>query len=190
MPDIVKDRFVNSTINALNTTFSKFNIYGIVVSNIAELSMIKKANITQDIDLVANYTFNVFNNITTNKLLDIGFNSVTLSPEPDADSVSSVSRNTEFIVYGTIPLMHTGYCLLGKSNRCYNDCKMLCKNSNNYYLKDRYNFKFRIIPDNLQTITTIYNSRVINVDYSRLNIQRIRFDFLDESIEEINNLIN
>jgi len=44
MPDIVKDRFVNSTINALNTTFSKFNIYGIVVSNIAELSMIKKAN--------------------------------------------------------------------------------------------------------------------------------------------------
>ena len=85
--------------------------------------------------------------------------------------------------------MHTSYCLLGKANKCYKECSALCKSKNTYYLKDRYGFKFRIIPDNLQTITTIYNSRIIKKDYSKLNIKNIRFDILDESIEEINNII-
>ena len=189
MPDIVKDKFVNSIKNVLNCAFSNYKICGIVVSNLSELSIIDKAYTSESIDLVANYTFNVFNDITKNKLLEIGFNTVTLSPEPDADSVNNVSENTELIVYGTIPLMHTGYCLLGKSNRCYKNCNMLCKSENRYYLKDRYDFKFRIIPDNLQTITAIYNSRKTKIDYSKLNISSVRFDFLDESIDEINSIL-
>ena len=95
---------------------------------------------------------------------ELGFTSITLSPELDERELSNISaKNKEVIVYGKIPLMTMSYCLLGKSNRCYKECKHLCLENNNYYLNDRYNFKFRVIPDNIQTLTTIYNSR--NISY-------------------------
>ena len=83
--------------------------------------------------------------------------------------------------------MTLSYCLLGKSNRCYSECSKLCNSHNKFYLQDRYNFKFRIIPDNMSTITTIYSSKNINLSNKLSNY--IRFDFLDETIEEINSLI-
>ena len=47
----------------------------------------------------------------------------------------------------------------------------------------RNNFKFRIIPDNIQTLTTIYNSR--NISISKVNAKCIRYDILDETIEDL-----
>ena len=82
--------------------------------------------------------------------------------------------------------MTMSYCLLGKSNRCYKECKHLCLENNSYYLNDRYNFKFRVVPDNIQTLTTIYNSR--NLSISTTDANCLRYDILDETIEEINNL--
>lgn len=67
---------------------------------------------------------------------------------------------------------------------------MKCQNdTNKYYLKDRMGFLFRIIPDNLQTITTIYNSKTLSIDCGDLNIDYARIDILDENIDEINNVI-
>ena len=85
--------------------------------------------------------------------------------------------------------MNCSYCLLGKSNKCYPECKMRCSNNNKYYLKDRLGFKFRIIPDNIQTVTAIYNSKITSIDSSDLNIYSARINILDESIDEINNII-
>ena len=62
----------------------------------------------------------------------------------------------------------------------------MCLANDNYYINDRYNFKFRVIPDNIQTLTTIYNSRNINISTTDANC--LRYDILDETIEEINNL--
>ena len=59
-------------------------------------------------------------------------------------------------------------------------------NTNKYYLKDRLGFLFRIIPDNIQTITTIYNSKITSIEYDGLPIDFARIDILDESIDEIN----
>ena len=87
--------------------------------------------------------------------------------------------------------MTSSYCLLGKTNKCYPECTQKCKSNNNYYLKDRMNFLFRIIPDNIQTITTIYNSKINSISPNELNnVSNFRIDILDESIEEINNIIN
>ena len=193
MPNIVKDNFVKHTVNNIDKAFKNFDICGIVVSNLSELNIIKKANISKDIELIANYTFNVFNKFSINTLYDLGFTTITLSPELDAESfskiISSCGNVVELISYSNIPLMSTSYCLLGKSNKCYKDCKRLCDSSNKFYLKDRYNFKFRVIPDNEQTITTIYNSRTTKIDYATLNVKNVRFDIFDETIDEINRII-
>ncbi len=85
--------------------------------------------------------------------------------------------------------MNSNYCLLGKSNKCYSECDHKCNSTNKYYLKDRLGFLFRIIPDNIQTITTIYNSKITSIEYDGLPIDFARIDILDENISEINDII-
>ena len=50
-------------------------------------------------------------------------------------------------------------------------------------------FLFRVIPDNLQGITNIYNSKILSIEANSLNIDYARIDILDENIDEINNII-
>ena len=137
--------------------------------------------------LIANYNFNIFNSYSAKEVEKQGFSCITLSPELQSKELSNIkTQNKEIIVYGKIPIMTMSYCLLGKSNRCYKNCKHLCLDDKKYYLNDRYNFKFRVIPDNIQTLTTIYNSRNLNI--SGVDANCIRFDILDETIDEINKL--
>ena len=181
MPVVVKDMYLLTIKNMTQNALKKYNISGAVIS---ELSSIELFN---NMDLIANYNFNIFNSYTSSEIQKLGFSSLTISPELDDNELSKINAtNKEIIVYGKIPLMTMSYCLLGKANRCYKECKHLCLENNNYYLNDRYNFKFRIIPDNIQTLTTIYNSRNINISTTGANC--IRYDILDETIEEINNL--
>jgi hypothetical protein len=93
------------------------------------------------------------------------------------------------MVYGRLPLMNSGYCLLGKSNRCYPECDMKCRNGNKYFIKDRLGFYFRIIPDNLQTITTIYNSKITSIEHSGIKPNVARVSIMDETIDQINDII-
>lgn len=134
----------------------------------------------------------MFNNETINNL---NVSTITISSELNKDEINSIAINssipTEFIVYGNTPLMTSNYCLLGKANKCYPDCGQRCSMQNKYYLKDRMNFLFRIIPDNMQTVTTVYNSKISSIDISEISyVDNFRIDILDETIEEINNIIN
>ena len=184
MPVVVKDRFLDNINNAVNKAISDYDISGIVVSEISSLEYLKEFNL----DLIANYNFNVYNTYTANILKNLGFSTITLSPELDGADLGVINvHNKELIVYGKIPLMTMSYCLLGKSNKCYDDCKHLCLSNDEFYLNDRYNFNFRAVPDNSQTFTTIYNSR--NISVHDAEAEYARFDILDESIEEINELI-
>ena len=181
MPVVVKDRYLSTIKKYVENALNKFNISGAVVSEMSSISLFK------NIEIIANYNFNIFNSYSSKEIQKLGFTSITLSPELDERELSNISaKNKEVIVYGKIPLMTMSYCLLGKSNRCYKECKHLCLENNNYYLNDRYNFKFRVIPDNIQTLTTIYNSR--NISISNVNASCLRYDILDETIEEINKL--
>ena len=139
-------------------------------------------------EFICNYTFNIFNNLTINEL---PANTITLSPELNKTDLKNFNTNkkTELIVYGRTPLMNSNYCLLGKSNKCYSECDHKCNSTNKYYLKDRLGFLFRIIPDNIQTITTIYNSKITSIEYDGLPIDFARIDILDENISEINDII-
>lgn len=190
LPTILRDNYKNITFNSLVDFIKNYNLKGIVISNISGFENISKF---PNMDIVANYTLNVFNLHTIEELKSIGVNTITLSPELDKLTLQNLANNsslpTELMVYGRVPLMNTGYCFLGKSNRCYPTCEMHCKESN-YYLKDRLGYKFKIVPDNMQTVTTIYNSKISSIKYDDINIDYAKISILDENIDEINNIIN
>ena len=62
--------------------------------------------------------------------------------------------------------------------------------NNTYYLKDRLGYEFRIIPDNLQTVTMICNSKTLSISTNDVPINNVRIDIIDEDIDEINNIID
>ena len=49
---------------------------------------------------------------------------------------------------------------------------------------------FEVLPDNIQTVTTVFNSKITSLNINDFNIDYARIDILHESIEEINNIIN
>lgn len=185
IPTIIRNNYNKLIKNNLSNILNKFKIKGFVLSNIGNFELLKDY---KDYELICNYTFNIFNNLTINEL---PVNTITLSPELNKTDLENFNteKNTELIVYGKTPLMNSNYCLLGKSNKCYSSCEHKCNSSNKYYLKDRLGFLFRIIPDNIQTITTIYNSKITSIEYSGLPIDFARIDILDENISEINDII-
>lgn len=193
LPTIIRANYRNLFYDNIVNTTKKYNIKGIVLSNISNFMLISdlyKSN--KNLELIANYTFNIYNNETINKLNDLQISKYIVSPELDKLSILNLYGNPqkELIVYGKIPLMNMNYCLLGKSNKCYPNCNSLCTNKNRYFLKDRLGLHFDIVPDNIQTVTTIYNCKTLSICPTNFNLDCARIDILYENIDEINNIIN
>ena len=191
MPSIITSNFSNIINNIIAKALSTYKISGFVFSNIRSLNNMKLPEF-KDYDHISNYTLNVFNNYSAYELSRIGVETVTLSPELNKSDIQNMTSdvNKELIVYGRLRLMSSKYCLLGHANNCYPKCELKCKNKDKkYYLKDRMGFLFRVIPDSLQTVTSIYNSKILSIDFKDLNIDYARIDMLDENIDEINNVI-
>lgn len=191
LPTIIKNNYKNLLANYVESTIEKYNIKGFVLSNISNFEFLGKYN-SDKFELIANYTFNIFNKYTMKELEGLGINTITISPELDRETINSMSSkaNCELIVYGRTPLMNMNYCLLGGTNHCYPSCEMRCKTANKYYLRDRMNFKFPIVPDNTQTVTTLYNSKITSIDIDDFEDFSYRIDCLEESPEEIQEAIN
>lgn len=190
MPTIMKRNYINLLNLNINSIMNTFKIAGVVISNIYQLNWFKN----YDLDIIGNYTLNVFNNISIANLSDLGVMKFTLSPELDRETLLNLSnsnKNTELIVYGKIPVMNSNYCVLGRSNKCYKECTKNCQNLNKkFYLKDRLNLKFRVIPDNIDTISTIYNSKITSITWKDFNVDNLRIDILDEDIDTINLIVS
>ena len=187
MPTIIRNNYHNLISNNLDNILKNFDIKGFVISNIGNFELLK--TYINKYEFICNYTFNIYNDLT---IKELNVNTVTLSPELNKNDIQSISSNlqTELIVYGRTPLMNSNYCLLGTSNKCYSSCSKKCNTENKYYLKDRLGFLFRIIPDNIQTVSTIYNSKITSISHKDVYVDYIRIAILDEDINEINNIIN
>ena len=189
MPTVLRQNYYEKSKTIISNSLNNFNLTGAVISHISQIDLF----CNKKIDIIGNYTLNIYNSSSISELKNIGLNSITISPELDEISIIDVSKNSplpkELIVYGNIPVMTTNYCLLGKSNKCYTDCKHQCLTDSKFYLKDRLGMQFRFILDNLQTITTIYNSKTTSIQYNNFNIDFARIDILDENIDKINTII-
>ena len=193
MPTIIRKNYKNKVVNLLNNALENYNISGIVISNISQLEIIKEiARETINLEIIANYTMNIYNLHSINELKKLGVSKFTISPELNKDGILSLCNNNdiELMVYSKIPVMTANYCVLGKANKCVGDCKGRCLENKKYYLKDRMGFKFRLIPNNAQTITTIYNCKITSISPMDFNSDSVRIDILDESIDEINEIIS
>lgn len=46
------------------------------------------------------------------------------------------------------------------------------------------------MPDNIQTVTTLFNSKITSISTNDFSINSARIDILDENINEINKIIS
>lgn len=184
MPTISK-KFINYNYDKILNEYPK--IKGFVLSNISHLKLIEKYQ--SKYEFIANYTMNIFNDLTLKELSNYGIKILTLSPELNKENLNNISGDfeTEIIAYGNLPLMNMSYCLLGKSNKCYMKCSKQCTENEDYYLKDRLGINFKIQADN--GITTLFNSKTTSIETNDINVSSIRLDFLDESLDTINEVI-
>jgi len=196
MPTIIKANYINLFYSNIEKTIENYNINGFVLSNISNLKLLEEVlkNSEKHFELIANYTFNIFNNYSVNELKNLKLNRFTISPESNREIITSLCNNSclfkEMIVYGKIPLMNMNYCLNGKTNKCYPNCTSKCNSNNKYYLKDRMNMNFRVLFDNIQTVSTIYNSKITSIVPTDFDIDCARIDILDETIDEINYIVS
>ena len=194
LPTIIKSNYKNILKNIIENSINKFNIKGFVVSNISSCKLIERLNneYKNRFEFIGNYTLNVYNTHTETELIKLGMNKITISPELDKKTILNIidssSIKKELIVYGNIPLMSSNYCLLGVTNKCYPTCGQNCNQNKKYYLKDRLGLDFRILPDNIQTVTTIYNSKITSLNSSDFSVSSYRIDILDENVDEINQI--
>ncbi len=195
LPTIKKINYRNLFYNNIKDTVNKYQIKGFVISNIGNLLLLNDLfeDLNKSFNIISNYTLNVYNNNTVLELKKLGVSKFTISPESDKSIISDLCNynylQKELIVYGKTPLLNMSYCLLGSSNKCYPECKQLCRSNNTYYLKDRLNMKFRILPDNIQTVTTVFNCKTTSISSKDFNINFARIDILDEDIQQINDII-
>lgn len=197
LPPIIKANYNNIFYNNIENAIKLYNLKGFVLSNISNFVLLEELEkkYKNKLKLIANYTFNIFNNQTVTELFKLGISKYVISPELDKDTITSLTSSgieSELIVYGKLPLMNINYCLLGQTNKCYPKCDSKCKHIDNcYYLKDRLNMDFEIIPDNVQTVTTIYNSKILSISTDEIDCtNNLRIDILHENIDEINEIIN
>ena len=191
MPPVIKDNISKNNLEEnIKNIILNFAIKGAVLSHISQIKIFKDFTL----ELIANYNFNIFNTYSANELKEKGFTRFIPSLELNKNELKSLldkaTINTEAIVYGKTPLMTNNYCYLGQSNKCYKDCDRKCMLNEKYELKDRLGFKFRILPDNTCTLTTIFNSKTTSITFEDLKLDYTRIDILDESYEEIKNIIS
>ena len=191
MPSILKGNVAMKVSENMQNILSKFSVKGFVISNISHIKMLENFS---NYEFIANYNMNVYNKYTIDELNNLNISVITISPELDKNTINEIdskSTKTEAIIYGNMPVMTINYCLLSKSNSCLESCRNNCgSNDTKYYLKDRINMNFRIIPDSFSKTTTIYNSKKTSISALDLNVDFVRLDFMDENIDEINLVID
>ena len=193
MPAIIKSNYKNVIKHGLEDLIEDYNIQGFIVTSLGDLVLLEKYK--RKYEFIGNFTLNCFNLSSISNFRNLGLSKITLSPELNLEDITSIYNvqkdhiPLELIVYGNTPVMKMNYCLLGTSNKCYPECMMRCRTSNKYYLIDRLGFRFRILPDNVQTVTTIFNSKTTCITHINTDINSVRIDLLDENIEEINTVL-
>lgn len=183
LPTIMQSHLETSFENSIQSILSEFSVKGVVISNLSQLHMVPES-----LERVANFTLNIFNTHTIAELKNLGFTYCTVSPELNKSALETITSSsilpTELLVYGKLPLMTMQYCLLSHHNHCPSHCSAICSKQANYELKDRLGFRFKIVPDSMQTITTLYNSKITSIPFSDIPCDSVRISFLEETEAE------
>lgn len=173
----------------VNTSNIDYKDENLLVTELGGVYKYSKNNIIH-----SDYYLNVVNNSTVSLLKELGVKKVTLSPEINMESITSLKDklNTQLFIYGRVELMIMKYCPMNMIlNDDHKSCNLCYKNS--YSLKDKDDNIYPIITDN--HITHILDSNNYNkidmVDtYIKYGINSFRIDLYDEKEKEIIKILN
>jgi putative protease len=138
--------------------FVSRNFNTIMISSWADLQWGLKSGL----NVLADYSLNVFNRYTMGYLIRQGVNGICLTPELNFDQLKNFGdlNKVELLVHGELILMQSQYCMLGdvlggKSKKCTAPC-----NGKGYYIKDSKGFEFPLETD-ADCRFYIFNSRTL-----------------------------
>lgn len=156
----------------------------VMISHLSQVELLNELKINKPI--YADYTLNIFNNLSENILQNLEIARFAISPELDRNLINELGSKIEkeLVVYGRECLMTSKYCPIGKNENCNQACQ-----KGKFELKDRKNFVFPVVSDITNCHARIYNSRIMKIDYKNIDTDFIRIDILNESQEEIEKII-
>lgn len=164
LPRLVAEKDLNRLTNDLQK-LKKHEFHGVLVGNLGILHLTRQMGFK---NIYADYSLNIFNDYTLQKLLDTEIVQATLSPELTLEQIRQFSYLGHFpletIVHGNFPLMVSEHCvvgsILGKRNSKI-PCKGACSGKK-FGLKDRMNLVFPLEMDtNCRML--VYNTKPLNL---------------------------
>jgi len=147
------------------TKLKAFGFHGFLVGNLGILNLAGYLGLEK---IYADYTLNIFNDYTIQKLHEMKITQAALSPELTLEQINNFSflgnLPLEVIVHGNFPLMVSEYCAIGsiQGNKTSSEsCQGACTGKD-FGLKDRMNFIFPLEMDaNCRML--VYNAKPLNL---------------------------
>lgn len=197
IPAVIKGKYSQIIEKSLQSTAQVVD--GFLVGNMGVVQTLKD-RLGEDVKLMGDYSLNILNSSTLHFYKEMGYTGATLSYELNLSQINSFSFpqefDTEIGVYGRIPVMTSEYCPVGGSvgNIAPDKCNTICKNGV-YHLKDRKDATFLVKCDCVDCRSTIFNSNAIFApdllgQISKSGVKYLRLSFVDESAEEIYDIVN
>ncbi len=164
---------------------------GVLIGNVGALKMAQEHFVER---VYGDFYLNIMNAISSFQLRNLGFSSITLSPELTCREIHDIIKIDqgmfEFIVYGRIPLMTLAHCPIrrqihsrGSGKKC-----AACSGKDNYFLRDRKGMDFPLRKTSISECTMqVLNSQILCMaeHLEKLGLQSInRYRILIDREEE------
>jgi len=190
LPNIIKEEF-EEVVGKIDEFLPKLK--GIITGNLGIIRRYKGR-----VPLIGDYKLNIFNSAGAyyyKDFLDMECLSVELNKREIKELLTNINMPVAMLIYGRIELMVSEYCpaeavFCSVSNKkCNNNCQ-----KGSYVLEDRKNEEFLLVSDKYCR-SHVYNGKSLNLisnlkEIKAMGINNFRLDFIDESREEIIEILN
>ena len=160
-----------------------------IVTNFGQIELLKR--IAPEIELIADFRFNIGNSYSLGFFEDMGFESVVLSAELTLPQIRDIKGAKAAIVYGRIPLMTLEKCVIKELYGDKRGCEVCSRGKAE--MKDRRGFVFPVVRENphrnivLNSLPTQMSDR--ENELLAAGVTDRHFLFTTESAREIDRVI-
>ena len=186
MPPVVMDSERDEVNSLIKSEIDK-GARTVIISNIGQIGWFDG----YDVELVADYRFNIMNNVHASEMERLGISEYVLSPELTIPQIRDISGNRGVIVYGRIPLMTLEKCVIRDISGC-DKCDRSCPDKT-VSISDRRGYTFPIVRE-FKHRNIIFNSQKTCMsdrpaELDRANIVNQHFIFTTEGAHDVDRVI-
>lgn len=157
----------NVTLNKLSKYINEnleklvmLGVKGVLAGNFQYMKLLKELKEKYNIIIGADYSLNICNSLTINKLNELAFDFVTLSFELEDEDVHKLINNNVELVENLATAMTSRYCLIGSfvGTQDKESCNRACTQGK-YYILDSFNKQYDIVCDNFDCIMRLVRNK-------------------------------